>query len=142
MSNVSTKVSKLNKQQLITLVSEFKGKLSQQEVVVDTEDSIRKSVADKILERLDGLEGNVASLEIENRNLKKRFKAIEDNTDDISDNLYELEKNAYDTQQYIRRWNVEIENIPEDITQKQLKPTIIHALSHLDVNINKNLPSR
>ena len=37
-------------------------------------------------------------------------------------------------QQYSRRWNIEVCNIPEDIVQDQLKPNIMNALGQMKVD--------
>ena len=80
----------------------------------------------------------VQTLQKENTSLRYELKVLKNRSDDIDDDLYEIEKDLTRMDQYTRRWNVEIQNIPEDVAQEQLKPTIVHALDQMNVTVQQN----
>ena len=99
-----------------------------------TDDSIMRN----ILNRLTCLEFTVNRLEKENILLKKDVKSLVNLNKDLEDDLYYLRIDLSSLEQYTRRWNVEVCNIPEEINQDQLKPTIISAFTQMEVPINED----
>ena len=91
-----------------------------------------------ILKKVNSLEEDVKDLKKENASLKGEIKALRNQTDEIDDNVYELEKDITRLDQYTRRWNIEIQNIPDDIKEEELKPAIVHALTQIDVDVQED----
>ena len=91
-----------------------------------------------ILDRVSSLEGKVTRLETENTSLRYQVKVLHRHLEEIDDDLIECEKDVTRIDQYTRRWNVEIQNIPDDVDQDHLKPAIAHALQQMNVNINED----
>lgn len=89
-----------------------------------------------ILNKLEVLETAVENIEAENKHLRKQLSRQKKVSDDALDDIYFLQRDLTSLQQYSRRWNVEICNIPEDVEQDQLLPTIVHALGQMEVPIN------
>ena len=88
-----------------------------------------------VMDRLSCLEFTVNRLEKENLQLKKYVKNLEKASEQLEDNIYYVEKDLSSLQQYSRRWNVEICNIPEDVIQDHLEPKIVCALNQMEVPI-------
>ena len=55
---------------------------------------------------------------------------------DIHDVVYDLENQMNDLNQYSRRNNIEIQNIPENILQKDLEEYVIKVLHSIDITID------
>ena len=96
------------------------------------------TLLNSILNRVSSLEETVKKLSTENTSLRYEVKILRQQIEDVDDNVIEVEKDITRLDQYTRRWNVEIRNIPDDVPQNQLKPTLAHALQQMDVNINED----
>ena len=70
-----------------------------------------------ILNQIVLLESNVSRLKLENIKLKNGTHHSKKLNNEHSD-IYNLEKDVANLQQYSRRWNVEICNILDDVTQE------------------------
>ena len=135
-NNKNTKqLMKLTKKDLVSKIFEFNRK--------ENFTSNSQGDDDEILKRVVELEKAVLTLREENTllndeiaNLKTNIKDLQEEIDVLQDDLFNVEKDLYSTQQYSRRWNIEICNIPDELNQDELEPAVLHALSYLDVNIN------
>ena len=73
----------------------------------------------------------MSRLESENIKLKNEIRHSKKLNNEHSDDIYNLEKGVSNLQQYTRRWNV-------DVTQENLKPTVVRTLGQMDVAISEN----
>ena len=95
-----------------------------------------ESILNTILTKVHSLELTVQTLQKENTSLRQELKTLKKHTKDIADDLYEIEKDITRMDQY--RIFQRIQNIPEDVAQEQLKPTIVHALDQMNVTVQQN----
>ena len=95
------------------------------------------SILETILSKVHSLEQTVQKLLKENTSLKYELKILKNQTEDTDDRIYEIEKEVTRMDQYTRRWNIEIQNIPEDVPQDQLKPSVVNALNQMNVNVQE-----
>ena len=99
--------------------------------------------ADTMLERIAQLEedlgicsGRVVNLQITNIQLKKELLKLRLNNDDLQDSVYDLEKQNHKNNQYSRRENIELANIPESITQKKLELKMVEIINEMGIVIS------
>ena len=95
-----------------------------------------------VLQRVENLEREMENLKthlvqllIQNKNLKKENSKL---TEDIyynQDKIYDTEVRFNRSNQYSRRENVEIHNIPESILKKDLEKYVITVLSSIGVKL-------
>ena len=71
-----------------------------------------------------------------NRDLKTTIDELTEDIDDLHDVVYDLENQMNDLNQYSRRNNIEIQNIPENILQKDLEEYVIEVLHSIDITID------
>ena len=93
---------------------------------------------DKFAELVKYIEDMKASNQLvieNNRILKKQITDIREENSNILYSVYELEKNMTRLNQYSRRENLEIMNIPESIPQRELESTIINLLNSVNINV-------
>ena len=95
-------------------------------------------VLDSILQRISSLETTVKKLENENTSLRYQVKNLRQQIEEVDDNVIEVEKDVTRLDQYTRRWNIEVRNIPDDVPQDHLKPSIAHALQQMNINVNED----
>ena len=91
-------------------------------ILLDDEDVVSSELIQKTLALalVQSLKANI-SLQKDLGELKNRFLEYEKKVDF-------LDRDLMDTQQYIRRWSVEIKGIPETIGQKDLKSYVVHQI--------------
>ena len=70
-----------------------------------------------------------------NRTLKNEITKLTCENESFLDEIYNLQINVTSNNQYTRRENIEILNIPERIKQTELETTIIKILKCIDVNV-------
>ena len=79
---------------------------------------------------------HVVTLQIINRNLKKEIANLQESKHKIFDLIYNLEKNNIMNNQYSRRENIEIVNLPESLSIKQLEPKIIEIINDFGISLS------
>ena len=101
--------------------------------VIDSKmSSFKTDLKEEIKKILQDVKKNILEILMkENRKLRNRVTVLEDETDHIYDKMYELEKVAYNMNQYGRKNNIEIRGIPDGVTDDALETTSIHILSNL-----------
>ena len=72
----------------------------------------------------------------ENKQLKDRVKALEDQADEHDEQLIEIEKHSHGLEQYTRRNNLEINGIPNDISDENLEMKCIEVLHAVDISVD------
>ena len=80
----------------------------------------------------------IRKISLENTALKKELLELKDKDDQKSKRISELENEVIDLQQYIRRNNVEICGIPEDVSQNDLEKTVLKIAESIGVYISSN----
>ena len=100
------------------------------------ETSTNSSCMNSILMRLDGLEKSrekdaqeIIELRCQNRKLIRRINELERDLDDFDERFIDIEKNVLNVQQYIRRENLEISGIPEEIEQNNLEDKVLEYIN-------------
>jgi hypothetical protein len=90
---------------------------------------------DEFLDRLTLLENKVDQLSAENIVLKKQVKDLNDYADESDDMMYELEKKINQIDQYIRRENIIITGLPDNIDGDHIEQKVIEMLNKIDVKV-------
>ena len=90
--------------------------------LLDDEDAVSSELVQKTLALalIQSLKSNI-TLHKDLDELKNRFLEYEKKVDFI-------DRDLMDTQQYIRRWSIEIKGIPETIAQNDLKSYVVHQI--------------
>ena len=91
----------------------------------------------KILSRFDGLDKEllnlkdviIKDLQFENQRLRMKVNSLENK-------VMSLEINENHLEQYGRRNNLEITEIPDDVSDENLKEKVIHVLSEIQVKVS------
>ena len=73
-----------------------------------------------------------------NKVLKKQIEELTENRAEIHEEIYYLENQMNDLNKYMRRNNIEIQNIPETILQKDLEEYVIKVLQSIGVTIDSS----
>lgn len=84
-------------------------------------------------EEIDSLKSQVNALKSENKKLKSRIHTLEEESDESYENSIEIEKDVIELQQYIRRNNIEIAGIPDEIPQEQLEKKVLEIAETLNI---------
>ena len=85
--------------------------------------------------KLEQLKNNQTLLLQQNKNLKKTLNVSTEDMDSIFKNAYDMEVKSIYQQQYSRRENIEIHNIPESISQPNLEKYIIEVLASIKIKV-------
>ena len=72
---------------------------------------------------------------LNNRTLKKNILSLTDENKYLYDSLYDMEIQYNNMNQYTRRSNIEINNISEKITQRDLEEHVLKVMKSLDINL-------
>ena len=72
---------------------------------------------------------------LNNRTLKKNILSLTDENKYLYDSLYDMEIQYNNMNQYTRRSNIEINNISEKITQRNLEEYVLKVMKSLDINL-------
>lgn len=80
----------------------------------------------------------IKQLKDENTILRAEIEDLKEELQEKSSLITDLEKDVVDVQQYIRRNNIEICGIPDNIPDNELEEKVIDIATALDVKINKN----
>ena len=86
--------------------------------------------------RMDDLLVEMETVKKNNISLSQQLKDLTLCSDDIYDTVYELENQLNDLNQYSRRENVEMQQIPESVEQKDLEMYVIELLKSIKVDIS------
>ena len=90
---------------------------------------------EEILQQNREIFDNFNELVFNNRSLKREIDQLNIEKDKLYDSMYDIEIKVNRNNQYSRRENLEITNLPENIPQSQLEPTIIKILRSMKINI-------
>ena len=100
-----------------------------------------KEILDQLklaLEKIDGngkvierLESELVLSKTVNDVLKKEIKAVRDELNETTELLFDTKKERIKDNQYGRRENVEIANIPKEIGNERLEETVIKVMGRL-----------
>ena len=134
---LSTKVFlQMKKKDMVKHTIKFQNK------IVDMEKS--DITMDLVLERLVSLESDFARLKVlnsdlsdDNAELRKRVYELEDFAEGVEEHLDTLEDEINKSNQYSRRENIEIMNIPPDCHAERLEECVVEVLGKMDVRITK-----
>ena len=96
-----------------------------------------------LLDRISKLEasytkllGSCGDLALNNRQLKYEIDKLKIENSSLHEDIYNLENNVSRLDQYGRRENLEIVNLPESLTQKDLEPKILQILKSMKFDIS------
>ena len=90
---------------------------------------------EEILVRLNNLEAKVDNLTKENIKLKENITELNDYADECDEKIITLEDKINKLDQYIRRENIVISGIPENISHNDLENKVINLLNSIDVRV-------
>ena len=127
----------MNKAELLNRVNELSNIINVQNTMPTVTEITNADDNSTFNIRLEKLEKAMIAVMEENAALKKEIKVLKKDVCDVDDDLFNLEKEVYSTQQYGRRWNIEIENIPEDVKQDKLGEKVQSILNAIDVNVTQ-----
>ena len=88
-----------------------------------------------IVSQMDQWKENLQLLVINNRNLKKDLEMLKTENNSLVDSITDIEKKLLRSDQYSRRENLEIMNLPESISQRELEKTVIDIFNSVNINI-------
>ena len=74
---------------------------------------------------------------MKNTLLRKEVKNLKKDKNNLEDDIYYIGKDLASIQQYSRRWNVEVCNIPDDVKQEQLSTTLERTFEQMEVEIKQ-----
>ena len=72
----------------------------------------------------------------ENKRLQAKVELLENQVEETSKRLIDVERCVIENQQYSRRNNVEIQGIPDSVEENDLEEKIIEVLSSIDVPVS------
>ena len=142
MMSSKKKLSSMTKTQLMDLIGELNNTITMNADKSSVEDFSATAVVEEnpiiksLLDRMEKMEKTVVDLANENKLLKDQIKKIKSEMYEVDDELIKLGKEMFSMQQFSRRWNIEIENIPDEITQNELSNTVQTLLNNIEVNVN------
>ena len=84
--------------------------------------------------KITDISNDIKLLTSQNQNLQKLNKELSTYLDELYERVYENEVKFNDLCQYSRRENVELHNIPEAITQRNLEQYVLEVLASLRIN--------
>ena len=88
-----------------------------------------------IQEEMDGIKHKLNQVIYNNRYLKKQVTDLALENDRLLESIYNIEVNISNIDQYSRRSNVEICNVPEKIAQNNLEEYVIKFLDSIGIKI-------
>ena len=89
-----------------------------------------------LISQMDEWKDNIGLLAINNRILRKEIEVLKSENNNLVESVIEIEKRLLRSDQYFRRENLEIMNIPESIPQRELEPLIIKILNSVNINVS------
>ena len=72
----------------------------------------------------------------DNKRLRNKIKELEEKQNDNSNLLVEVESQSQSLEQYTRRNNIEIDGIPEEVTNENLEGKVVEILNSVDIDIS------
>lgn len=97
--------------------------------------ALRKELTELFREQKDEI---IKSLRQENETLKTELRNVKQELSIKCKEIVEIEKDVIDLQQYVRRNNIEICGIPNDVGNASLEKKVIDIANAIDVEINVN----
>ena len=88
-----------------------------------------------IVSQMDQWNDNLQLLVFNNRNLKNEIDVLKTENNSLVDSIIDIEKRLLRSDQYSRRENLEIMNLPESISQRELERTVIDIFNSVNINI-------
>ena len=88
-----------------------------------------------IVSQMDEWNENLQLLVFNNRTLKKEIEMLKTENNSLVDSITDIEKKLLRSDQYSRRENLEIMNLPESISQRELERTVIDIFNSVHMNI-------
>ena len=85
---------------------------------------------------LAGLIKRIEALEKENKYLKGQVKNLNKYADEAEESLHDIQCHVNQIDRYIRRGNVTIPGIPDNIRDNDLEGKVIEALHPIDVDVS------
>ena len=135
-SLISFNLKNCNKNDLLKKASKL------QEILKKSTETIDKSLDSNSTNTTDSLLQDILTsldkVEKENKTLKKEVHELNTYADECDEKLYYLEKQVNHLDQYIRRENITISGIREEVTDDILEEKVVQVLTSIDVNVNKN----
>ena len=89
-----------------------------------------------LVSQMDDWKQNIQVLAINNRILRKEIDELKYENNNLVESVIEIEKRLLRSDQYFRRENLEIMNLPESIPQRELESLIIEILRSVNINIS------
>ena len=93
--------------------------------------SLDSTTIDNILSRIEGLEKD-------SKKLKRDVHELNKYADECDENIYTLENQINQVDQYIRRENITISGISEDILPENLEGNVINILDNINVPVKNS----
>ena len=79
---------------------------------------------------------DLVAVKNDNTYLKLNIEELTLSGDDIYDNIYDLEINLNELNQYTRRENIELQNIPESVEQEDLENFVLDLFKSINLEVS------
>ena len=99
-----------------------------------TDDEEETSLID-LKEEINNMNEKLNEVIINNRNLKKQIHELTSDNNHLYDTIYDIEVKLNNLDQYSRRSNIEICNIPEKIGQKNIEAYVLKVMGSIGVHL-------
>ena len=86
-------------------------------------------------EQIDDINEKLNQVIVNNRSLNKKLVELTSENEHLYDTIYDIEVNLSSVDQYSRRSNIEICNIPEKISQKNLEVYVLKVMNSIGVQL-------
>ena len=113
------------------IVNDMITKITKMAETTDSRDAL-----DLLKERLTKLEVELCTLKLSNCYLKRTITEISSTCNQNYGSIYDLEKYAYKNNQYSRKENIEIVNLPESLGQHEPEGKILLILKDMGIKIS------
>ena len=97
--------------------------------------SLRSDITEEIAKQKEDI---IEHLLKENQGLKSEIQLLKEELSSKSDELCEIERDVIDLQQYIRRNNIEICGIPDDINDKDLEKKVLEIADIIGIKVESD----
>ena len=104
-------------------------------LITEKSDAIQNSIDQQNSDILSIRDVVIKNLQDENAALKSRIASLEERVENMESESIKTGKNSYQNDQYLRQNNIEIDGIPNEITDDQLEPTVKQVLYKIGVNL-------
>ena len=89
----------------------------------------------QLQEKIENLDEKLNQVIENNRNLNKKILELTSDNEHLYDTIYDIEVKLSSVDQYSRRSNIEICNIPEKIAQKNLEVYVLKVMNSIGVQL-------